>query len=170
MKKFLKLIAFLVLLFIVAYHIGIEQNEEIRADVYIIDGDTFVINGEKIRVIGIDTMEYGHSQKSYVIKKLGIKNVSCLDYYGKKAFFFTKELLENPNMRIELTPVKRDRYNRLLAYVTLCNSSGCFDYGELVLERGLAIVYDYEKFEKKDEYREIQKRAKESGLRLWSCY
>lgn len=143
-----------------SYH---TQAQKIR----VIDGDTFVINGEKIRVIGVDAFEYKHPQKRYVIEKLGISNISCMDFYGERAYLFAEEVLKSH--RVSVKPVKKDRYGRTLAYVFVCNATNCADYGTLLLERGLAIVYDYEEFEKKSEYKEIQRRAQLERAGLWSC-
>ena len=125
------------------------------------------LNNVKIRVIGVDTMEYKHPQKSYVVKKLGVENISCLDYYGEQAYLFAREVLENSMINVQ--EVRKDKYGRTLAYVTVCNETACYDYGELLLEKGLAIVYEYEDFEKKQEYKEIQEEAKKRKLGLWSC-
>ena len=132
-----------------------------------IDGDTFIINGERIRVIGIDTMEYKHEQKNYVVKKLGVKNISCLDYYGEKAYKFAASIFKSSE-RVEVKPVKKDKYGRTLAYVYVCNET-CSDYSELVLSKGLAIVYVYDEYAKKEEYLETEKLAKELKIGLWSC-
>lgn len=135
--------------------------------IYVVDGDTFALNNVKIRVIGVDTMEYKHPQKSYVVKKLGVENISCLDYYGEQAYLFAREVLENSMINVQ--EVRKDKYGRTLAYVTVCNETACYDYGELLLGKGLAIVYEYEDFEKKQEYKEIQEEAKKRKLGLWSC-
>jgi len=146
---------------------GTEEKSLPNYKIYVVDGDTFALNGVKIRVIGVDTMEYKHPQKSYVVKKLGVENISCLDYYGEQAYLFAREVLENSMINVQ--EVKKDKYGRTLAYITVCNETACYDYGELLLGKGLAIVYEYEDFEKKQEYKEIQEEAKKRKLGLWSC-
>ena len=136
-------------------------------EVRVIDGDTFVIDGEKIRVIGVDTMEYHHKQKKWVMERLRVSNISCLNYYGEQAYIFARNTLLSMNLSVER--VKQDRYGRTLAYVTLCNVSGCYDYGELLLQQGLAIVYPYESFEKKQYYYSLESNARASGRGIWSC-
>ncbi len=136
-------------------------------NIRVIDGDTFDINGERVRVIGIDAMEYKHAQKNYVVKKLGVENVSCLDYYGKKAYEFALNVFRSSE-RVEVKPIKKDKYGRTLAYVYICNET-CSDYSELVLSKGLAIVYVYDEYAKKGEYLEIENKAREMRIGLWSC-
>jgi micrococcal nuclease len=60
---------------------------------------------------------------------------------------------------------ERDRYGRLLAYVTTGNST---DIGELLLYRGLTRVYTAESFARKERYLGMQHTAMQKRIGIWS--
>ena len=121
----------------------------------VVDGDTIVLNGEKIRFSGIDAPESnykgkeqtclvnetiikcGRLSKEFLIKKIGTNKVTC--------------------KREE----KPDQYNRILAE--------CFVNGEslskILVKNGYA--FDYARYSKK-KYAQDQEYAKDNKLGLWS--
>ena len=139
MKKFLAIII-LVLLWC---------NVVLANDLRVVDGDTIVLNGEKIRFSGIDTPELkqtcmngdekvfcGKSAKMLLIKKIGNQIPECISE-GK------------------------DVYKRTLAE--------CFINGEslsvFLVRSGYA--FDFVRYSKK-KYSEDQEYAKTNKLGLWS--
>jgi micrococcal nuclease len=87
---------------------ALEQASVIR----VVDGDTFVanVNGteEKIRLIGVDTPESVHPDKSKNTKE------------GKEASEYTKSMLQpGTKVWLEADVEKVDKYNRELRYVWL---------------------------------------------------
>jgi endonuclease YncB( thermonuclease family) len=71
----------------------------------VIDGDTLQINtGEEVRLIGVDTPEAKHPKKP-------------VEYFGKEASAFTKQLVEGKEVRLEYDVQRQDKYQRTLAYV-----------------------------------------------------
>ena len=139
MKK-LSLYVFLVLLFC---------NTSFADSLRVVDGDTIVLNGEKIRFLGIDTPELkqtcmngdekvfcGKSAKMLLIKKIGNQIPECISE-GK------------------------DVYKRTLAE--------CFINGEslsvFLVRSGYA--FDFVRYSKK-KYSEDQEYAKTNKLGLWS--
>lgn len=86
----------------------------------VVDGDTFVASGYKIRLIGIDAPEKG--QPCY-----------------EEARLFLKKLIENKTVRLEYDKVKKDKYGRLLAYVWINNT---FVNREMVIN-GFAVYRNY---------------------------
>ncbi len=76
--------------------------------VRVIDGDTVKVNyrGEltSIRFIGVDTPETVHPTKP-------------VEFYGKEASNFTKNLLLGESVYLRFDTQKRDAYGRLLAYL-----------------------------------------------------
>lgn len=112
-----------------------DQGERKRAkDLFlvtkVIDGDTFWIDdgsekGVKVRPIGIDapeTRNAGNKMKGY---------------YGQESKRYLVDLIEGKWVRLEYDVQKKDRYQRVLAYVYLEN--GTFLNAHLV-EQGYAMV------------------------------
>ena len=80
----------------------------------VVDGDTIELeNGEKVRLIGIDTPESRNNSKT----RRDSKDIKTITSMGKKATEFTKKLVEGKQVRLEFDVGKKDRYGRLLAYV-----------------------------------------------------
>ncbi len=142
-----------------------EEGEPVRtvSEEYVVtrvvDGDTFkvMINGEEetVRVIGINTPETVDPRK----------DVEC---FGREASEFAKKTLVGQKVALVIDPTQdeRDRYQRLLRYVTLVDGR---DYGEVIISFGYAYEYTYIKpYEKQAVYKEIQAKAKNSGVGLWS--
>jgi len=113
----------------------------------VIDGDTIELeNGEKVRLIGIDTPEAGQ-------------------HYGKEASNFTRKMVEGKQVRIIFDVQKKDRYNRLLAYVFLEDS--IFLNAEL-LKQGYAKIATYPPNVKYvEEFRQLDQEARENVRGLW---
>jgi micrococcal nuclease len=125
--------------------------------VKVIDGDTIKVemNGkdETVRFLLVDTPESVHPTKP-------------VQPFGKEASQFTKDLLTNASIELELGIGERDKYGRLLAYVYADGKS----VQEILLKKGLArVAYVFEPNTKYiDEYREIQSQAQKQALGIWS--
>ncbi len=122
------------------------------------DGDTIAVdmNGaeETIRFIGVDTPETHDPRKA----------VQC---FGQAAANFTKNLIGTSDVRLEADPLNtnRDRYNRLLRYVYL--PSGTLVNSEII-KQGYGFAYLSFPFTKADEFRELEKEARDNNRGLWS--
>lgn len=92
----------------------------------VVDGDTIVVlmdgKKEKVRMIGIDTPESVHPDKS--------RNTPM----GKIASKYTKDNLEGKYVTLETDVQERDKYGRVLAYVYLDDKM----FNKTLLEEGLA--------------------------------
>ena len=83
-----------------------------------IDGDTLQLsNGEKVRLIGVDTPESKNNAKTRRDAKRTGQDIKTITEQGKKAKEFTRQLVEGKQVRLEFDVRQRDKYGRLLAYV-----------------------------------------------------
>jgi len=118
----------------------------------VIDGDTIKLsNGERVRLIGVDTPETVHPRKP-------------VEYFGKEASAFTKRLCEGKFVRLEYDQNKRDRYRRLLAYVYL--EDGTFVNAEII-KQGYGYAYTKYLFKYMEEFKGYEKEARRSEYGLW---
>src|SRR5690606_17234926 len=137
-------------------------NQTATAGVYTVksieDGDTITVdmNGhdERVRLIGVDTPEVRDPRKP----------VQC---FGRAASAFTKQLIGNHTVRLEADPdnTNRDRYNRLLRYVYL--PDGTLLNAEII-KQGYGFAYVNFPVQKMDEFRSLQKEAREQNRGLWA--
>jgi micrococcal nuclease len=128
------------------------SHAEIYKVTRVIDGDTLLlINGEKVRLIGVNTPETKHPQKP-------------VEYFGKEAHLFTKQMIEGKEARFEFDRQKRDRYRRLLAYVYLLD--GTFLNAEII-KQGYGFAYTKFRFKYMEEFRRYEREARENRRGLW---
>ena len=131
-------------------------SSSIGADIFLVtravDGDTIVLaDKERVRLIGVDTPELHHPRKP-------------VQYYAEEAYRFTQRIVEGKKVRLEYDWQRRDRYGRLLAYVYLMD--GTFLNAELV-RQGYGHAYMKYPFKYLDEFRRLEREARETGKGLW---
>lgn len=104
----------------------VKDRNSIRAQLYVIDGDTIHYNREKIRIANIDTPEITHAKCDAELKK------------GLDAKAALKGLIDGEFFRIDRGDPKTgrltDRYGRTLALISVNGR----DVGEILIERKLA--------------------------------
>lgn len=131
----------------------------------VVDGDTIVCGGKRVRLIGIDTPESQPNRRAHLqARRLG--DLETVLELGKKAKEFVSLLLP-PGTRVELEfdVQKFDKYGRLLAYVWLPDGRML---NEVLLEEGYAVLYTVPPNVKYVErLRAAQRRAVEEGKGLW---
>jgi micrococcal nuclease len=129
--------------------------------VRVVDGDTLDVQlpagtRERLRLIGLDTPEVVDPRKP----------VQC---FGREASARAKELLPAGTVvTLETDPTQgeRDRYGRLLAYVSLPDGR---NFAGVLIAEGYAHEYTYRlPYAHQAAFREAQRQARESGLGLWS--
>lgn len=131
-------------------------SSELYKVVRVVDGDTIIIdyNGteERVRLIGVDTPESVHPDKE--------KNTE----FGTTASNFSKELLTDKYVKIELDVQERDQYGRILAYVYLDDVM----VNKILLQKGYAKVATYPPNVKYvDDFTAIQEEARNNKKGLW---
>jgi micrococcal nuclease len=138
-------------LFVVLFLTSLYGQDVVRVK-HVVDGDTLLLNnGERVRLIGVDTPETKHPQKP-------------VEHFGEEAYRFTQRMVEGKDVRLEYDQTRRDRYGRILAYVFLMD--GTFVNAEII-RQGYGFVYTKYPFKYLDEFRGYEKEARETGRGLW---
>ena len=123
----------------------------------VIDGDTFWVKdgsaSYKVRFIGMDTPDIRNSR----YKKKG--------YYAEEAKSYVQGLTENKKVYLVFDVEKKDRYDRVLAYIYL--KDGTFLNADLV-KNGYAVVATFPPNVRYAEYfAKLQKQARQAQVGLW---
>jgi len=137
--------------------------------VRVVDGDTIMVqlpdqSTKRVRLLGIDTPEIDPSQNN--IREYGTLSRDHLAEWAQKAKDFTTERLLHDTVMIsyDLVAGERDRYDRVLGYVTLEDGT---DFNLLLIEKGYARVYTAETFERKENYMKALMIAQKYEIGMW---
>jgi len=125
----------------------------------VIDGDTLTVDidgvTESIRVLGINTPETEYSSRG----------AEC---FGAEASTYAKTLLEGTEVSLTAddTQDARDKYDRILAYVTLPDGR---DFGQVMIADGYAYEYTHiYSYKNQQLYKAAQAHAQEDEVGLWA--
>jgi micrococcal nuclease len=119
----------------------------------VVDGDTVVLaGGERLRYIGVDTPELHHPRKP-------------VERYAREAKEFNRRLVEGKKVRLEWDAQRRDRYQRLLAYVFL--EDGTFVNAELIRQGYAHVLTIPPNVKYADQFVRLQTEAREAKRGLW---
>ncbi len=133
----------------------------------VIDGDTFELeNGDRVRLLGIDTPEKYDSKKLDRDSEMSGQDKKTIKKLGKLASNYVKKLVEGKKVRLEKEKNydDKDKYGRLLRWIYL--EDGTFVNGKIVRD-GYAQVYERFPVSKLDELRAYQREARENNRGLW---
>jgi micrococcal nuclease len=123
----------------------------------VIDGDTLALDdGERVRLIGVDTPETVHPSKN-------------VQPFGKQATAFTRGLVLGKRVRLDYDPANahdghKDKYRRTLAYVFLPDGSLL---NAEIIRQGYGFAYTRFPFQRLDEFRRYEREAWEESRGLW---
>jgi len=118
----------------------------------VVDGDTIVlVSGERIRYLLVDTPESTTEQECF----------------GDSAARFNRDLVLGRTVELAYDVECRDRFDRLLAYVTVAGQ----DVSRLLVERGYACVLHIPPNgdDRVDELEAVEARARAEGRGLWGA-
>lgn len=138
---------------------GAESGAEWGVVVRVADGDTLTVrfgSGEEetIRLLDVDTPETVHPSRPE-------------ECFGAQASDYTKGLMRQ---RVQVEPMGRDRYGRLLAYVWTGDEEDGVLWNVRLLEEGLAVYNDYgNPGQYADRTRAAAEEAMLAGVGLWSA-
>ena len=132
----------------------------------VVDGDTLVLaNGQRVRLIGIDTPEMHESNKLYRDAQRSRTDIQTIMALGKRAYKFTSGLVGYKRVRLEFDVEKYDKYGRLLCYVYL--EDGTFVNAK-ILQEGYAYLLTIPPNLKYEElFRAAYQEAREEKRGLW---
>ena len=119
----------------------------------VIDGDTIVLSdGQRVRYLGIDAPER--------------EGKGPADFLAQESYQFNRRLVLKKEVRLVYGQERRDRYDRLLAYVFLDN--GLFVNGELVKQGLATVLYHGPRMERFDELLQLQREAIKDFRGIWA--
>jgi micrococcal nuclease len=120
----------------------------------VIDGDTLKLStGETVRLIGVDTPETKDPRKP-------------VQYFGKEATAFARQLVEGKSVRLAYDQQRQDKYGRTLAYVYL--EDGRFVNAEII-QQGYGFAYTRYPFRYLEQFRRLEREAREAHRGLWGA-
>ncbi len=121
---------------------------------WVIDGDTFELkNGQRIRLIGVDSPEYQPWKRKP-------------EFYGKEASLYLRHLLNKKKVRLQKDAQAKDNYGRTLAYVYLENGEFV---NLLLVQKGYAKAKNYPPNNRyRDLLKKAQQEAKQNKRGLWN--
>ena len=131
-----------------------------------VDGDTVVLeNGKRVRLIGIDTSEMHESEKLYRDSRRTQQDIRTIKELGRRAYEFTKNLVEGRRVSLEFDVEKHDKYNRLLAYIYL--KDGTFVNAKIVEEGYASLMTVPPNVKYADLFLKLYQGARASKKGLW---
>ena len=134
----------------------------------VVDGDTLELeNGERVRLIGIDTPELHESDKLYRDAERTRQDKETIKKLGQRAYEFTRNLVEGKRVSLEFDAERHDKYKRLLAYVYLRDKDKTFVNAEIIKEGYASPLTIPPNVEYIDLFRQLYQEARENKRGLW---
>jgi len=171
------LFTFALIILLVAFFIYKKFNDETVSPkgntgdyatvIRVVDGDTFELDTkERVRLLGIDTPEKYESKKLDRDVETSGMDKKTIKKLGQLASDYVKGFVEGKKVRLERDPTNddKDRYGRLLRYVYLEDET-CVN--AKIVQDGYAQVYEQFPITKMDEFRKLQREARENNRGLW---
>lgn len=174
------LVAILALLLVVSGCLGVgspplSEGEERQAVVtHVIDGDTVDVrfadgSTDTVRLLGIDSPEVDGRNQPDEFEGVPDDDAGrrCLATAARRATAFVERHVAGATVTVVVDEAadRRDRYDRLLAYVVLENGT---DLNYRLVESGNARVYD-STFARSDRFYAAEAEAQAAGSGLWQC-
>jgi micrococcal nuclease len=133
---------------------GVQPAQTLPFVTRVIDGDTLVVEGVgTVRLIGVDTPETVDPRRP-------------VQYFGREASDFTRQLATGKPVRLEFDRDRTDRYGRTLAYVYLQPEDLLLNAE--IIRLGYGFAYTVFPFRMMDLFRTLEREAREAGRGLWA--
>lgn len=128
--------------------------------VSVTDGDTLKVSRQGqtqiVRVLGIDSPETEFSERGE-------------ECFATEATAEARRLLTNQQVFLQSddTQDRFDKYNRLLAYITLADGR---DFGQQMIQQGFAQEYTFRNsYQNQQLYKAAEQQVRQQNLGLWAC-
>ncbi len=149
-----------------------QKNEGVHSEVSavkrVVDGDTFELeNGERVRLLGIDTPEkFTSSKMDSDAKKSGL-DVETIKQLGEAASHYADSVMAGRKIFLVSDPLNddKDRYGRLLRYIY--TEDGMLYNLKIILD-GYAFAYTNFPVIMKDTFLNAEESARKNKRGLWS--
>lgn len=130
----------------------VEILKEVGTVAFVIDGDTIELTtGERVRYIGVDTPEKG-------------------ECYYTEATEFNRRLVRGKRVTLTRDVTDRDRYGRLLRYVSVSNGITSSDVSRTLIRQGYGLtIYIEPDVSRYRSYRADEAFAIQAKSGLWSA-
>lgn len=149
-----------------------QKNEGVHSEVSsvkrVVDGDTFELeNGERVRLLGIDTPEKFTSNKMDSDAKKSGLDVETIKQLGEAASHYADSLMKGRKIFLVSDPLNddKDRYGRLLRYIY--TEDGMLYNLKIILD-GYAFAYTNFPVIMKDTFLNAEESARKNKRGLWS--
>ncbi|MFH2137026.1 MAG: thermonuclease family protein [Candidatus Omnitrophota bacterium] len=172
-KKYLIHSATLILtaIFVCAYILGSLNYKVAYNNVLVdrvVDGDTLKLNnGQRVRLLGLDTPEYHESDKLFRDSRRLKKDVKDIQAMGYDAYQYTRKLVEKKMVKLEFDVEKADKYGRLLAYVYL--KDGTFVNAYLLRDGQASVCIIEPNVRYKKMFIGLEEQARAENLGIWAA-
>jgi endonuclease YncB( thermonuclease family) len=130
-----------------------DPHDALKVD-RVVDGDTLIVGGERVRLVGVDAPESVHPQKP-------------VQHFAKEATEFARQRAQGKQVRLEPSGdlVTRDRHGRRLAYVWL--PDGLLLNLEII-RQGYGFAFSKFPFARMEEFRAAEREARTAGRGMWA--
>ena len=122
-------------------------------------------NGERVRLIGVDTPEMSDTSRNNDSARRNNLDRKTVNDFASGAKQFVRSLVEGKEVRLEYDWQRMDKYGRTLAYIYR-QEDNLFLNAEII-RQGYGFPIVYFPFKLKNDFERLQNEAKSARRGLW---